>query len=109
MTERGKFDQEIAIEQSVVSEDSYGQEKRAWSTFLTAWARVWVGRGDERRQLARESGRQAATFAILEVEETRAITIDMRIQHAGSAWDIDGIALHTPVRGQMEITAVRSA
>lgn len=103
----GRRDKRIQIEGFAKAEDDYGQSIKSWTLFHEVWAEVWIGSGSERRQLAVERGQQSATFRILESPKAREITLAMRVQYAGSAWDIEGIAPETPRRGEMEITAVR--
>lgn len=105
----GRRDQLVTLERATSSQDSYGEEQATWATIGQEWAAVYYGRGNERRQAAMEHGAQPATFAMLSNPITLGLQVTDRIQHAGAAWDIEGIALDTPSRGHLEITATRSA
>lgn len=99
----------IVFERKGEAQDHSGEAVEAWSSLYGAMAQVFYGRGDERRQAAQESGSQTATFGVLATTGTRAVGIADRIAYAGAAWDITGIALDTPKRGEIEFTAVRAA
>lgn len=103
----GNRDKRIGFERATVTQDTYGEEIENWQPFVSRWAQVWMGKGSERRELAAERGKQAATFGILADSETRSLTLKDRLTYAGSNWDIEGIAPDTPKRGEIEITAVR--
>lgn len=108
MTRIGRRDQLVTLERATSSQDAYGEETPAWSTIGQEWAAVWYGKGDERRQAAMEQGSQPATFGFLSNPVTTGLRITDRIQHAGAAWDIEGIAPDTPKRGYVEVVAVRA-
>ena len=105
----GKRDKRIVFERFTTTQNDYGEEIEAWAPAFKRWAQVWMGKGSERREAAMEQGSQAATFAVLADSGTRAVTLKDRIVHAGSVWDIQGIAPDTPQRGEIEITAVRAS
>lgn len=102
-------DQLVTLERATTTSDGYGEETQTWGTIGQEWAAVHYGRGSERREAAAEHGVQAANFTFLSNPVTRGLTLTDRIQHAGSAWDIEAIAPEMPRRGEIEITAVRSA
>lgn len=98
----------VTFEGATATQDDYGQEVQAWGALGVAWAAVFWGKGDERRQAAAEQGLQAATFQVLDNAMTRAVTIKNRIIMDGNQFDIVGIAPDTPKRGHIEFTATRA-
>ncbi len=105
----GARDTLITLERATTTQDDYGEEVSAWTSLGTEWAAVFYGAGAERRQAAMEQGSQAATFEMLSNASTRALTLKDRISFDGVAWDITNIAPDTPKRGEIAITATRSA
>ena len=106
MISAGKRDQLITIERATAGEDAYGEETLTWAEFTKEWSAVFWGRGNERREAAREQGQQPATFQVLANLDTLAVTIEDRINLDGEIFDIAGIA---PVgRGVIEFTGVRA-
>lgn len=100
----GRRDNLITIQRGTPTTDNYGEETLTWANLATAWAAVFYGKGDERRQAAMEQGRQPATFQVLSNSVTRAVSLEDRIVHNGMNWDIEGIA---PMdRAHIEFTAV---
>lgn len=108
MTTAGRRDQLVTFERFTATENDYGEQVETWGTYAIAWAAVFYGKGDERRQAAAEQRVQSATFNVLDYAETRALTLQDRLQHDG-VWDIVGIAPDTPRRGEIEITATRAS
>lgn len=97
-------DRLVTFQRAIVTQDDFGEEIEVWQSVATAWARVFWGRGNERREAAAERGEQPATFAVLSNTETRALTVRDRMISEGLLWDIVGVA---PVaRGEIEITAL---
>ncbi len=94
----------IGFSRASVVSDSYNEEVQTWGSLGEEWAKIFWGRGDERRQAAREEGAQSATFQVLWNELTETIRIKDRIDFEG-VWDIVSVA---PVgRGEIEFTATR--
>lgn len=102
----GKRDTRIAFERGVPVEDDHGEEVPAWAEIGERWAAVLWGRGEERREAAREGGAQPATFVVLADSLTRTVLVTDRITGAGGTWNIRGIA---PRAGaEIEFSAVRA-
>ena len=108
MTQAGRRHTLVSIERATVTQDAYGEEVETWAAIASEWAAIYYGKGYERRQAASEQGTQPATFNMLSNSRTSAILFKDRLVLAGVPWDIDGIALDTPKRGEIEITAIRS-
>lgn len=108
MTTIGRRDQLVTLERATAMRDGYGEDAPNWATIGQEWAAVWFGKGAERRQAAMEQGQQAATFGMLANPITEGLTLADRIVHAGSVWDIEGIAPDMPRRGEIEVTATRT-
>jgi head-tail adaptor len=104
----GRRSDKIVIQRGTPTADDYGGETMVWATLANEWAAVFYGRGDERRQAAVEQGQQSATFQCLSNANTRSVTLEDRISHGASTWDIISIAPDTPKRGEIEFTAVRA-
>lgn len=102
----GKRDQRIGFERATVVADEYGSEVPTWVEIAQRWAAVNYGRGDERREAAREGGVQPATFIVLADEVTVTLTVTDRIQFFG-VWNITGIVPRG--RAEIEITAVKAS
>lgn len=102
----GRRNQLIILQRYTAVQDELGEEVPTWSELGSAWAMVFYGKGDERRQAAVEEGKQSATFRVLATTLTRGVGIKDRISHLSSLWDIVGIA---PMdRTVIEFTAVRA-
>lgn len=99
------LDTPVTLERFTTGTDAYGEQTQTWAELAKRDAKVFYGRGDERRQAASEQGEQAATFVVLNDETTRTIAVKDRIVHDGGNWDIEGIA---PQRMLIEFTAVRA-
>lgn len=88
------------------SENDYGEPVKSDTPTVLgrALAKVFYGRGDERRRAAAEGATIAATFAVPATTTTRSITTEDQI-FFGGPWDIEGIV----PRGmhEIEFTAVR--
>lgn len=102
----GKRDTRIVFERGTVVTDDHGEDVSTWNALATRWAAVLWGRGDERREAAREGGSQPATFVTLADEITRTVVLTDRIVGAGGTWDIKGIAPRA--RAEIEFSAVRA-
>lgn len=96
----------VNFQRSTPVQDDAGQEVDSWASLGEAWAAIFWGKGDERRQAAAEQGSQAATFQVLANDMTRGMGVKDRIVAEGSDWDIVGIAF--PKRGEIEFSAVRA-
>jgi head-tail adaptor len=90
------------------TQDAAGEEVQDWAPLGDERAQFIYGRGQERRQAAMEQGEQAATFRMHSNARTRGLRVSDRITHQATSWDIEGIALDTPKRGMVEITATRA-
>lgn len=110
----GKRDKRIFLEKPGIVQNEHGEEVEAWVPLdggvepVREWVQIYYGRGDERRQAATEQASQSATFRMLANERTRLLTTKSQILFEG-VWDIHGIVPDTPVRGEMEVTAMKKA
>lgn len=100
------LDTPITFERYTATQDGSGEETQTWSQLAARDAKVFFGRGDERRQAAMQQGEQPATFQVLNDEVTRTVTLKDRIVYDGANWDIEGRAVG---RLTIEFTAVRAA
>lgn len=106
MTPAGKRDKRIVFQRFTATQDEYGEPIEVWAPFgKEQKAAVFYGRGDERRQAAREEGAQSATFNCHATETTRAIQVKDRIVMGADNWDIVGISPIT--RREIDFTATR--
>lgn len=80
----------IAFQRYTATQDDYGEEVKSWAALGTEWASVFYGRGDEKREAAREQGMQAANFVVPLNSITRGVGIADRIVLDGENWDIVG-------------------
>lgn len=102
----GKRDQRIAFERGMVTTDDHGEDVLTWAEIGERWAAVNYGRGDERRQSAREGAVQPATFIVLTDELTRTLLPTDRISFSG-VWNIAGGVPRG--RAEIEFSAVRAS
>lgn len=107
MINAGQRDKRVIFQRFTAVQDEYGEEVQAWAAFgKSQKAAVFFGRGDERRQAAREQGSQTAIFNCHASETTKAIKITDRIVMGAENWDVTGIS---PVsRREIEFTAKRA-
>lgn len=102
----GKRDQRVGFERATAVVNDHGEDVLTWADIGERWAAVNYGRGDERREAAREGAVQPATFIVLADELTRTIVTGDRIGFDG-VWNIGGIVPRG--RGEIEISAVRGS
>jgi len=100
----GHRDRIIAIERAAVNQNEYGEEIETWAEVFKEWARVFYGKGNERREAAANRSEMSITFLVLANSNSRTITARNRIRYDGLIWNIEGVAPVT--RGEIEITAV---
>lgn len=112
MMDAGQRKTSITFERKAVVQDGVGEEIETWGPLGARLARVYWGKGEERRQAAAEQGSQTASFVVLADSLTRTITVVDRIALDGSTWDITAI---TPIdsnglvaAGEIEFVASRS-
>lgn len=108
MTETGRRDVLVSIQRYTATQDEYGEEIKSWAEIAQEWAAVFYGRGDERRQAAREQGAQTATFNMLSNSITLGVKVEDRITFGGDNWDIVSKSPDTPKRGEIEFVAKRA-
>jgi SPP1 family predicted phage head-tail adaptor len=100
----GTRDRLIVIERATVVQDGFGEEIPTWAEVAREWARVFYGRGNERREAAADRAESVITFRVLANSNTRAITATDRILYDGLIWNLKQ---PSPVmRGEIEIEAV---
>lgn len=95
----------IVFERRAETLDDHGNEIGGWISLGSASARVFWGRGEERREAARLEASQTASFVVLASARTRGVLPTDRITLGGFAWDIKGIV---PLgMTEIEFTAAR--
>jgi head-tail adaptor len=105
-TPAGDRDTRITFERFSTSQDNYGEQVEAWSEIGSSMAKVFYGRGDERRQAAREQASKQATFNVGQNAVTRSLTEADRIKIGAVIWDIIDI---TPLgKSEIDFTASRA-
>lgn len=97
----------IQIERKTSTTDGYGGEVDTWTPFITEWAAVNYGTGNERRVAAQESATLTATFRIRDSEDARSVGPLDRISFDLGVWDIVSSVPYG--REGRDITATRAA
>jgi head-tail adaptor len=97
----------ISFERASVVQDEAGEERSTWTSLGEEWAGINWGRGDERRQAAREQGEQSATFTVRDNPMTRGVGLKDRLVVDEQPWDITS-NVPAKVRGYRDITATRA-
>jgi head-tail adaptor len=104
-TPAGDRDTRIVFERFASGRDGYGEQTEDWSEIGSSMAKVYFGRGDERRQAAREQASKQATFNVGRNAVTRSLTETDRIKVGTVIWDITDIS---PIgKGEIDLTASR--
>lgn len=103
----GKMDQRITIERATTLADTFGTPVPSWSAYLSCWAEVRYGTGQERREAAQQVASAPATFRIRYSVAAAGIAEIDRIAHRGATWDIKSVVELGRNEG-IEITATRS-
>lgn len=87
-----KRDTLIDFQRLSAEQDEYGEPTQnvVWAKIGDAYADVFYGRGDEKRQAAREQGTQAANFVVPSNSMTRGVKVADRIVLETDNWDIVG-------------------
>jgi SPP1 family predicted phage head-tail adaptor len=97
----------IVFQRATVTTDDYGQEIETFADYATRRARVRFGTAQEKREAARESASQTATFECVRSATLDGITNEDRIVYLGDNWDINETA---PLdRATIRFTAIRLA
>lgn len=109
MQPAARRDTKIAFFRAVQVKAGAGQVKESWEKLgHDEWARVFWGRGNERREAAAQAVQQVASFVVLDNAQTRGVTEKDRIVATGYWWNIGAPGI--PVsRGELEFTATRGA
>lgn len=108
MTAIGDRDTKIVFQRATVTKDANGGPVESWATYVTEWAAVKFGSGQERREAQQEAASQSASFRVLANTLTRALKPTDRIAgYLGVNWDIITVALFDGA--EVEVTAVRKA
>lgn len=100
----GTRDRLIYVERAAINQNDFGEEIETWADAFSEWARVFYGRGNERREAAADRSEMSITFSVLTNTNSLTITARDRIRYDGLIWNIEGVAPVT--RGEIEITAV---
>lgn len=106
MVGSGRRDTLVSLSRMTPGLDPYGEEIETWAALGDEWVRVIWSRGSERREAAMEQGERGVTFQARANARTLGMRVRDRIVWDGD-WDIVGIA--TPIRGEIEFTAVSVA
>ncbi|WP_066045623.1 MULTISPECIES: head-tail adaptor protein [Sphingomonadales] len=87
------------------TENEAGEPVPGASTLIArAYAAIYYGKGQERREAAIEGASQVGTFNVEASSDLRRVTVANFIRFDGADWDITGIA---PLgRGEIDFTAV---
>lgn len=107
----GRRQELVAFWRKAVIRVPGGQQKESWAPIAAgnagkAWAAVYWGKGEERREAGRLDVKQTASFEVLSNALTRGVTELDRIVAFGSYWDIAGPGV--PVkRDRIEFVAHR--
>lgn len=97
-------DRLVTFQRAGITQDDYGEEIEAWADIGQAWAQVFYGRGNERREAAADRSEMPITFLTLSSALARSLTARDRILFDGLVWNIEGTAPTT--RTEIEITAM---
>lgn len=87
--EIGQLDRRITLQTSTEARSDFGEALPTWSTFVTCWAAVRHGSGNERMVANKNTVIGDAIFTIRYRDN---ITEKMRISWDGMIWDIQHIA-----------------
>lgn len=97
----------VTVERATRTRADNGEIDETWAAVFDAYASVRNGTGEERRRAAQEGGSQATTFGLAFSSEAAGITLQDRLQYAGSTWDITS-AVVEPRNAGVVVTAVRA-
>lgn len=98
----------VVFQRATVTTDAMGGEVKTWGNYVSAYADVSYGTGQERRAAVQEGGSQAATLRVLRNALTAALLITDRASFDGGLWDLTSI-VPLGVNEGIEFTAVRAA
>lgn len=103
----GERDRKVAFYRpGTATENGFGEPIAGAPVLIGyAWARVFYGKGAERRAAAIEGASQPATFNVLTSAAMRSVNTACTINFDGFDWEITGIAPQG--RGEIDFTAVR--
>ncbi len=107
MIRAGYLTERVTIERATSSRDAMNAKVETWAPLGTRWCQVNYGRGDERREAARESATLPASFRFRADGVTTSLTVKDRLTFEGAAWDITSVVPFERVG--VDVTATRSA
>lgn len=101
-----RFNQVEFRRKGSATENAAGEPIPGASTLIApAWAAVYYGKGQERREAAIEGASQPATFNVETNSALRGVTVADFVRFDGSDWDITNISPMS--RSEIDFTAVR--
>lgn len=92
----GRLRHRVTVEQLLVTDDGYGGQSQAWSTFATVWASVEPLQGREYFQAQQA---QATVTHKVTMRHLDGVTHDMRVKHGSRALNIVSV-IDTEERGR---------
>jgi len=106
MNGSGNRDRLVNFFPRVKTEDDWGTEGEGDGTAIPAFAKVFYGRGSERREAAQAGSDQRATFNVLSSVQLRSADETWEIDYDGSRWAINAIVPIGQNR-ELDFTATR--
>ena len=88
ISQAGRLDRRIVIQQAELVQDSFGQPVQIWTDFQKLWARVTYPTAAERFHSAALHSERTAVFTIRFITN---LDEKMRISYEGLYWKITGI------------------
>lgn len=99
----GQRDRLVTMLRSTSSRDEFNAPIVTWEPIGRQWARVFYGRGDERRAAASEERQQVATFLFPTNTVSKGLQVTDRLQDEAGDWDVVKVSPIT--RAHMEVEA----
>lgn len=97
----------IVFERFTTTANNYNEKVESWAEYARRRARVRFGTAQEKREAAKETASQTATFECVRSADLDAVTTKDRILYLADHWDIT--ASEPLDRKTIRFTAVRSA
>jgi head-tail adaptor len=103
MMDSGARDQLVTMLRETATRDEFNEPVLTWEPIGKQWARVFYGRGDERRAAAAEERQQVATFLFPTNIVSKGLLVTDRLENDSGQWNI--VKTSPVTRSHMEIEA----
>ena len=81
----GLLNRQVIIQKRTVTQNSYGEETKTYSTLATVWANIQIGSG---REFFGAQKVNSELSGIIKIRYKEGLTSDMRVVYNGTTYDL---------------------